>query len=718
MAPATVPVTFPAEIVQRICEIVYLDSVPLCSLRLLDPPNVPSAAFDGQSALSLIDDTQRVLFRLCLVNRAFYRHAHPLLCRRVQITLPYRFMHLLELAQGPAPLASLGASTLGSIRLLDFSSFRAMGLRRTVGESTERRFVTPERLITLIRAATGLVAFGSSPTMDSALSLEVLEALLIRDGELSRPMRMRDVSMERGAHVVHNALQSLDLCGCVSPKFLEAMAQFVHKHIEPGPPRYAIYDVLEEDEGTDNSVSEDDDDERRGRSRLWTHTRRKSPLRQIPRERRRIFPSIQRLGLTCVSLERSILAAFVLSFPNLTHLDLSQTRVDAATLHSLSRSSVRLESLSLSRCRSLTSESLVDFLVHSPATAGLQELALQGTLLFPTPVSPDDMLTILTAAPCLRRGALRYLDLGGCPLTDEALEAVAPQQALLDLGLSAIPALTLRGVCAFLQRAAPNVQVLDLTHSATASGSMQAVRLYHELLGPCTQPPTSVSIAEQLAKLGIRKDTHLTPWQPPSNLRVVGLSRAVLTTVHGGVGSWKTIYGAGRRGWVVDTAAGPSPEAYDIPEPDEDEDERGRPRLARTAHRSTSVSTPRHAADSLVEPLAAAGSKRLARGVSPRPAPPAAFESRSRSLSLSREYHPRTRRIPARREGPAQVERQTVHDLSEDHPRRQMLEYLARLDGKVPGSTGWHSHKMEVLLGYGLLGREVGNYAWYAYQDS
>ncbi|CCU98306.1 unnamed protein product [Malassezia sympodialis ATCC 42132] len=509
MAPATVPVTFPAEIVQRICEIVYLDSVPLCSLRLLDPPNVPSAAFDGQSALSLIDDTQRVLFRLCLVNRAFYRHAHPLLCRRVQITLPYRFMHLLELAQGPAPLASLGASTLGSIRLLDFSSFRAMGLRRTVGESTERRFVTPERLITLIRAATGLVAFGSSPTMDSALSLEVLEALLIRDGELSRPMRMRDVSMERGAHVVHNALQSLDLCGCVSPKFLEAMAQFVHKHIEPGPPRYAIYDVLEEDEGTDNSVSEDDDDER--------------------------------------------------------------------------------------------------------PTAGLQELALQGTLLFPTPVSPDDMLTILTAAPCLRRGALRYLDLGGCPLTDEALEAVAPQQALLDLGLSAIPALTLRGVCAFLQRAAPNVQVLDLTHSATASGSMQAVRLYHELLGPCTQPPTSVSIAEQLAKLGIRKDTHLTPWQPPSNLRVVGLSRAVLTTVHGGVGSWKTIYGAGRRGWVVDTAAGPSPEAYDIPEPDEDEDERGRPRLARTAHRSTSVSTPRHAADSLVEPLAAAGSKRLAR---------------------------------------------------------------------------------------------------------
>ena len=38
------------------------------------------------------------------------------------------------------------------------------------------------------------------------------------------------------------------------------------------------------------------------------------------------------------------------------------------------------------------------------------------------------------------------------------------------------------------------------------------------------------------------------------------------------------------------------------------------------------------------------------------------------------------------------------------------------MDGTVPGSVGWHSHKMEVLLGYGLLGREIGNYAWLAYQ--
>ena len=167
--------TFPADIVQRICEIVYLDSVPLCSLRLLDPPTIPSAAFDGQNVSTSIYETQRVLYVLCLVNQTFYRYAKPLISRRIQFTLPYRFMLLVDDA------LSSRQATLSNIRLMDFSSFRATGLGRTVGESTERRFVTPERLYTLIHASAGLVAFGSSETMDSALSLQVLEALLLRE---------------------------------------------------------------------------------------------------------------------------------------------------------------------------------------------------------------------------------------------------------------------------------------------------------------------------------------------------------------------------------------------------------------------------------------------------------------------------------------------------------------------------------------------------------
>jgi hypothetical protein len=45
-----------------------------------------------------------------------------------------------------------------------------------------------------------------------------------------------------------------------------------------------------------------------------------------------------------------------------------------------------------------------------------------------------------------------------------------------------------------------------------------------------------------------------------------------------------------------------------------------------------------------------------------------------------------------------------------------VLEQLARANGNVVGSTGWHSKKMEVLLGLGMLGREAGSYAYAAYQ--
>lgn len=64
------------------------------------------------------------------------------------------------------------------LRILDFSLFRTQGLRRTIGEGYDSRFVTANRLLALVTAAEGLTAFGASETMDSALSFEVLEALV------------------------------------------------------------------------------------------------------------------------------------------------------------------------------------------------------------------------------------------------------------------------------------------------------------------------------------------------------------------------------------------------------------------------------------------------------------------------------------------------------------------------------------------------------------
>lgn len=756
----------PQEIVRRICQLVYLDSIPFSTLQTLDPYDLPPPEHAGQHVTASVDETQHYLYALCLVNRAFYREAQPLLLRRVQITLPYRFLGLLDLARGPpASPAVRTAPPLELLRVLDFSTFRALGLRRTVGESHERRFVTPERLLAMVRAATGLVAFGASETMDSALTVEVLEALLIRGGEHSKPGRVRGVSADRSGHAhTYIALQSLDLCGCVSPVFDAAMRVFVQRHL--GTSGRAIGEVPEEDEESPGR-------EERGRTRLRSSLPPppRASLRGMPAAGTPI-PSLQRLGLAGVALPRELLAPLVLAFPNLTHLDLSRTRTDAAMLASLGRSHVRLESLSLSRCRALTSESITQLLVYAPAAANLVELSLEGTLLFPTPLSREDLRLVLTQAPCMLSGRLRYLDLSGCPVSDAELALMCAQPALLDLGLSSCPYVSLGGTRELLLSKAPNVQVLDLSHAAGATvptGCVHAVHLYHELIAPCTEMPHALAIAKQLRQLGISDASTAvdadTAWRAPTNLRVIELANTSLNTVRGGLGSWKVIMGAGRRGWVVDTAAAPDPsaqnaedaEAAQPPEPLGPYEERGRsprtrdssmPRLTRTMSqhaplaRGLSVSPePRGRSKEPHAPLARGRSTEasaLARGRSVEPrmpimaaspgrpplrrapsggravqeAPPNSSALVSRSLSLS------ARRAPAREDAPqrAEVRREVIRGLGEENARRRALEHLSAMDGTVPGSVGWHSHKMEVLLGYGLLGREIGNYAWLAYQ--
>jgi hypothetical protein len=49
-----------------------------------------------------------------------------------------------------------------------------------------------------------------------------------------------------------------------------------------------------------------------------------------------------------------------------------------------------------------------------------------------------------------------------------------------------------------------------------------------------------------------------------------------------------------------------------------------------------------------------------------------------------------------------------VRHLPASHPRRQYITNLAEADGRVPTDVGWHSRKMEVVKGYGMMGREEG----------
>ncbi|TKY87417.1 hypothetical protein EX895_004095 [Sporisorium graminicola] len=666
------------------------------------------------------------------------------------------------------------ASTLHRwARLIDFSNFRTQGMRRTIGEGMDQRFVTPARLHALVTAAEGLVAFGASESMDSALSNDVLEALLFRDGEYSKPSRLRGVSVERSNARPNKMLQSLDLCECVSPRFQEAMKEFVQTHLRKFSGR--MTNTVEEETEVEDDGMDVDGEEERGRGRSTASRQQNKSVSRSASTRRRdgegpsrhpakptAFPSLYRLGLSGVTLDNDLLNPFVLAFPRLTHLDLSRTKVDAALLDALSNShQLQLESLSLAFCKRITSEAVTELLVDAPCTQGLVELSLAGTLIFPTPIDSDDLKVIITQAPCFRSGKLRYLDIGGCALTDELLGLMGPQPSLLDLGLSHCPHIRLEAVSKLLRERAPNVQILELSDSCTSRSSTEglttnipgydshdasainAVHLQSILVGPCAKTPP-IPISVQLAMMGFKTGSDPPPSLPANaraatNLRVVGLNQASLRSVRGGFGSWKVIRGAGRRGWVVDTAAGPNPEASDealledvvavpslgvkIDDGSGADDSIGGGDGGKPMKRGRSVRyderslDPRDARDDADR---SSRSPMRVPSLSARPTIPSirrahsvgggsGSRSRSRHMAAAASYSlPPDAKVVPRDE--------VVRDLPVDHPRRVTLQRLADCNGHVPGDIGWHSRKMEVLLGFGFLGRESGLYALPSFQ--
>lgn len=747
----------------------------------------------------------------------------------------------LDLVWRPDPLADPNAPTthwtvslhpLGGdtdalqrcIRVVDFSQFRTQGMRRSIGDGLERRFVTASRLLALLTSAPDLVAFGASQTMDSSLSVEVLEALLFRGGKISRPARLRGVSVQRKKREEQLSLLALDLTDCVSPLFEKAAQEFIKRHLKKFSGR-RTHTVAEEEEhaefsaaerstesdtdGYDGASSTEDEEETRGRRRRMSivapsassmaTSRSRSISQTVPLAdgghpnvhpaRATKFSSIQRLSMSGIMWRSDLLHPFVQAFTRLTHLDLSRTRVDADLLLELCASpTLHLESLSLAHCRSLTSESITELLVDSPVTSGLIELSLEGSLLFPTNINRADLKTIVTTAPCFRSGQMRYLDIGGCGMDDELLGLMTPLPKLLDFGLGATGRVTMDGISQFLRQRAPNVQILELSDSCydpTRNSGVSALDLSTALIGPCcTTPPLPLSM--QLAALGFAPASDLGDAaaaaarqeipRAPTNLRVIGLNGPSLRSVRDGIGSWKVIWGSGKRGWVVDTSAGPDPEAKDDdldvdfsgltvdPEngsPDALEDERGRGRDHAVVHRSSlynsSLSrqrglrggyepeTPplsRHASLSPSRARSASARRSVSHrrvmephpeGSSRRPAglmPSRSYlqdHSRSRSrgvgspltasLQLQRDSSDSPSKSPASAsaEVPIRPRNEIIRGLPATHPRREALEGLSKRNGHVSAEVGWHSRKMEILLGFGLLGRERGSYAFAAY---
>ncbi|KAI6003427.1 hypothetical protein EDC04DRAFT_2786114 [Pisolithus marmoratus] len=429
------------------------------------------------------------------------------------------------------------------IQHIDFNHFRTIGMRRSVEEGVNSRFVTGQRVEAILKEMPHLTAFGATEYMDGALTLPVLNELFLRGSSSrvpGRPSRGRglvepNISDEEDHERRRdcNELEAVDFTGCVSVVFVSALTEFVDTHLSP---------VINDTNGEDRR------EERRLRRAV--HFERDGPL---------TFPSLRRLSLRGVkSIQPHVLNSFVLAFPSLTHLDLSATRVTPDLLTTLGDTSVRLRSLSLARCIRLTGECIKTFLIQAPAAAQIQELTLYGDQTFPSPLSTEDLEELFTLAPCFTSGELIYLDLSSSPVTGESLTKWGPQPKLRSLGLSYIPDLELQDIAKFIKDKAQNVEILtlvstspDLESSRTGGGieiprstaRHTSLALHSKIISPLCTPPLT-SILEPVAT------------EPPTRVRVIELSMPTLVRLGAGAGTWRIIRSKGGRGWYVDTAAG------------------------------------------------------------------------------------------------------------------------------------------------------------------
>ncbi|KAI6108228.1 hypothetical protein F5141DRAFT_1121707 [Pisolithus sp. B1] len=261
------------------------------------------------------------------------------------------------------------------IRHVDFNHFRTIGMRRSVEEGVNSRFVTGQRVEAILKEMPNLTAFGATEYMDGALTLPVLNELFLRGPSSrvpGRPSRGRglvdpNIADEEDHERRRDCseLEAVDFTGCVSAVFVSALTEFVGTHLSP---------VINDTNGEDHR-----DDRRHRRAVRFEED---GPL---------TFSGLRRLSLRGVkSIQPHVLNS--------------------------------LRSLSLARCIRLTGESIKTFLIQAPAAAQIQELTLYGDQTFPSPLSTEDLEELFTLAPCFTSGELIYLDLSSSPTKAQNVE--------------------------------------------------------------------------------------------------------------------------------------------------------------------------------------------------------------------------------------------------------------------------------------------------------
>lgn len=435
-----------------------------------------------------------------------------------------------------------------------------------------------------------LRAFGATEFMDSAISVGVLNELILRGSPIP-PEKRRPARRGRGAQpsrapcspepesdedvdgseadeaerrAAAKPLEALDFCGCVSTVFVGALHAFVRNEGLLPPPG---------------------------------------------KPSRRTFAGLRRLGLRGVtSVPSSTLTALVLSFPGLTHLDLTGTLCTPDLLEGIaahaynveSGRGMRLKSLALGRCTRLTSAAIARFITgpaygavviapdaQAPSSSGvcdeLEELSLYGDKIFPTPLTEEDLYLIVNSAPCFTSNAVNmaYLDLSSCPVTPRILERVFANAGgatrLRTLGLSHIPNLPLSPLITFITSRAPHVEVLTLVGSCITELSVAAfggtgrvgeVALALTVRSKLLDPLCSLPFRIQGLSFPDKEEKKV---EAPTRLRVLEFSNALLNLLPPGAQpspfssasrnvppaspAWTTVRSRGGRAWYVDASA-------------------------------------------------------------------------------------------------------------------------------------------------------------------
>jgi len=149
------------------------------------------------------------------------------------------------------------------------------------------------------------------------------------------------------------------------------------------------------------------------------------------------FPStmfnIRRLGLhECFTLPSSVFETLLPRLPQLTHLDVSHTRITDSALQAISES-VTLSHLNLGRCIQITGEGVVDFLVSHPAVKNLVYLNLHCDITRYRLLWEPDVDRLLPALPT----TLRSLNLNGAHIHSHHLPQLLPlTKHLEELGVA------------------------------------------------------------------------------------------------------------------------------------------------------------------------------------------------------------------------------------------------------------------------------------------